>query len=553
MDEQEEEVPLADPASNELEASDKAAATKARKPKRGFLHRFGTFFRELRGAFSEPSSGKKSYKLVLSLVAVTAIAIALLWVARKDQQSVEALLEQQQYRQALELADTLLADRPEDKDTQELALKALLSFCVQPWLAHMETGRYEEAAREIATARGVSTHLEGSTAVLDLLDWITRVDQYFQERGGTEAPIQLFEHESRIRELLAWWDEDAAKQRALASVILDHVPAFEGINMLTFSYVRSLKNDESVYLAAIEKLNLEIETRLEEQRAKTLLPLLDQYQAQYPRLAGLPALRTDVQRYLPVETALANNTLQEAWSLIGATTFETPAFQRRIQKLQANVLPPPATSNRLEAADNAWRSGNFDRAIRLMEQLAAENQTADPALGQELQRRKNLVDDYQKLSRDTQAADYTERLIAYFGRLDETEDAWLRRNISEEVNVQSSKLLQRASGAWNAAESAWNAYRGANGIGGILRLEETVSQQFRTQAQRLQIAHENAAQAQHIYALLAQQPPEDRVALAQRVQAEIELQRRSLEQLSMLLGDELLNKKLDLLGGPTSD
>jgi len=115
------------------------------------------------------------------------------------------------------------------------------------------------------------------------------------------------------------------------------------------------------------------------------------------------------------------------------------------------------------------------------------------------------------------------------------------------------KALARAQDLLLRAQSLWKQYRASGSIGGTQRLEAGISPGFRNEARLLSEAQAAAQQGMRIYTQLKADHPADFDRLLADVEAETNLQRRSLTELRMVLDPGLLKAKLALIGGEQSE
>ena len=103
--------------------------------------------------------------------------------------------------------------------------------------------------------------------------------------------------------MLQRWDDDAKGHQRALDRIASYVPAFTEPYAQALSHLRRLESDDSVYLAAIDRLNGTIRTELARDKPDALPPVLDDYAQRYPRLAGLDRVREDLRQYTNVLNA----------------------------------------------------------------------------------------------------------------------------------------------------------------------------------------------------------------------------------------------------------
>jgi hypothetical protein len=198
-------------------------------------------------------------------------------------------------------------------------------------------------------------------------------------------------------------------------------------------------------------------------------------------------------------------------------------------------------------ASAAWREGNLQQALALLEALSSE--AGGELAARDLAAKQQVIADYASLRQFRGAPDYGERLLAFYAGLDPVEDAHFIAALGEDLQRQSSAARAQADLAWDRAASRWSAYRNGGGIRGVLRLEEEISPRFREQAGLLAAASESVRYGRRVYELLGIELAPARAELHQAIEAETALQRRSLEQLSMVLSPAVLDAKLNMLAG----
>ncbi|MGN8554633.1 UNVERIFIED_CONTAM: hypothetical protein OHV15_18820, partial [Microbacterium sp. SLM126] len=84
----------------------------------------------------------------------------------------------------------------------------------------------------------------------------------------------MFGDEGRIRDLLRRWAADTASHQRLLNRIANDVPPFRDSYARALSDLRRLQNDDSVFLAAIDRLNAAIARELSRERPEALQPML---------------------------------------------------------------------------------------------------------------------------------------------------------------------------------------------------------------------------------------------------------------------------------------
>jgi len=141
-------------------------------------------------------------------------------------------------------------------------------------------------------------------------------------------------------------------------------------------------------------------------------------------------------------------------------------------------------------------------------------------------------------------------LLSFNETLDARDDTWFIKAVQPDVAAFRDKALARAQELLNHAQALWGQYRANGSIGGSQRLESGISDSFRTQARLLSDAQAEAQRGMRIFRQVKADGAAKWTALVDEINAEAELQRRSLQELRMVLEPGLLKNKLALIGGP---
>ena len=536
-----------EPEEAEVEESiEERPANSSKQKKPGPLHRFIHFIQQLRTAFAESEVGAQRARWIAPLALICLVVLIAPFFITSDKQRIEELFKQKDYLRAAVAADGFLSKQPQRDDVHSIGLEALLKHLMPEWQSRLLAGKHDEALSLLDAMQGRTQSIEMSETLIQHLNWVTRLDRYMVHRGGMDARIEIFSDEVEIASLLDWWQSDSKKHRSNARIILDYHSEFEQINVRASSQLRALENEESVYLKAIEKLLAEINSRIVAGDAAGLQSVFEAYAKQYPRLTGLDELGGDLQTYLPIEQAHAQNDFNSVRRLAMNAEFKTPPFIGKNEQIVREVESSVSVGEQLQAAENAWRAGELKVVLGLWRRLAAQSGQGVVQAKQLHAEKRELLDLYNRLPVEPTRPDYSAHLNEFLARLDKSYDAYLFEQVSQQLQQHGTKLSQDADHSWQTGQRAWQEYRQAGGIGGLLRLEEEVSSKFIEQVERLNIAHTNVRQAEQVYTALGHALSADQVETRERVVAEIALQKRSLQQLSIVLGQELLDQKLSL-------
>ena len=528
-----------------LQAADDARKETEQRPARG---KFRIFISELTEALagSEPKGIRHAFRWGAALAAVLATVVLLVYYSGTSERDLQNLMASGDYGRAATGANQYLARYPDNAAVKALGAEALLKASVPQWLSMLKTREFDRASTALANMKKLGTGNADVQALVSELEWIGSLEKFVMGQGGVDAPIRIYVDEQNINALLQRWNEDTmGHQRALAR-ILSYVPEFKDQYAEALSHLRKLQSDDSVYLAAIERLKAAISTELSRDHPETLEAVLKEYAEKYPRIGGLDNVRQDLRQYMEIDNNLRAGSLGPLIVLLANARFSSPPFQAKFRTLTSSSrLPPAEVVGQYQAVSKAWRAGDTKQAFAGLQKMAA-GPWAELA-SRQLAHKTAIVEQFAALQKARGANGYDARLLAFFGALDPDEDAYFIRATETDIGLFKDQALKRAQDQLSLAQTLWQQYRESGAITGEQRLEEQISPQFRTKARLLTEAYGDAQQGMRIYTQLKADSPAEWRKVQDEINTEVEQQRRSLLELRTVLESGLFKAKLALL------
>jgi pSer/pThr/pTyr-binding forkhead associated (FHA) protein len=486
----------------------------------------------------------------VGVVVLAALGVTL-YLRGSSERELKNLLASGDYTSAVAVARGYLASHPADMRVSALASEALLKARLPGWLDALGKAQFDQADALLKDMKAASANNVDTTSLVGELQWVGDLERFVAARGGVDAPIHMYADESKINDLLRRWDDDARSHQRALDRIASYVPDFADPYAHALSHLRKLESDDSVYVAAIDRLNGVIRTELARDKPDALPLVLDDYAQRYPRLAGLDRVREDLRQYTALLNAALSRQLTSLLAMMKTARFSTPPFQAQFQQLAATRLPSAEIVERQNAVDAAWQRGDAQQALTGLQSMPASPWS--DVLEAEAAHKKALSDQYADLQKTRGGKDYDQRLLSFYASLDPREDAWFVQSIQKDVAALHDEAIARAQDLLLRAQSLWKEYRASGPIGGTQRLEAGISPGFRNEARLLSDAQTAARQGMRIYTQLKADHPAEFDRLLADIDAEASLQRRSLTELRMVLDPGLLKAKLALIGGDQSE
>lgn len=506
--------------------------------------------RELGSALeASPSTAKRVGIGVLLVVLLVGGALGTNYWLGADRRHVEVLLDEGAFAASADAAEAFLQRNPEDDQVDTWGAEALMNAVVPEWQRLIDQGDIQSAEIWLERSQEEHTHLKQGTQLLGMLSWATDVEAQMLARE--DGPVSLFDEEQTVREIVEAWDSDPFSNRRLIGQLSDYVAAFEPSEARLMSALRTLQNDSSVYLNAIGELREDIVSRLNVGAVAEIRPLIREFEVRFPEVEGAAPLYLDVERYEELQALVEQKDLLSIRDFLGNGAFLTPVFAVHAETVLAEVMPPAEIVEQFESANELWRAGQLDDAM-VAYQALTETKWGEVAQA-EVERMRELMVAYRALERGRESADYTERLLAFHQLLKPGRDDFFLQTLKADLGQRQQALLSRLERNAEVARSEWSTFGSNGGIPGVLRLQKTLTDRFRSQAIHLTKALEAIVQATDGYVLTQSEPPSDWRALRTEIINEVARQRRALEDLKRVMEPALIDSKLVLIPKITED
>lgn len=553
---QEEEAET--PIDDEINPEEIESSGENLKPAKTAMGRFyrasRLFLQQAKAALAEDTVDKNRIRILRIVVAVLVLTIGVgigLYWKGASKRNIQELMEVANYERSLEMANEYLKAHPEDEDIRRIATQSMLKDRVPQWVTFIDGQDYDKARQLITTdAEEDAANNEQNAELIAVLNWVGNLEKFVHSRGGMTAPLNIFQHEQSIIDLLEWWEKDEEGHRTSLRLIANSVPEFKPIHSRTFSDLRTLQNEQSVYLTAIEQLKTNIDEKLDSNRSEDLGPILEKFEKKYPRIQGMDQVRADWRSYLALEREIENKNLRGVIAVLSEYPLTIPLFREKFEQLATGKLPAPEFRELYAQSSEAWRNGNIDKALELLSRpgALAWREFAGP----ELERKQDIHERFKVLGNSLGTEQYGAELMEFYSLLDEQEDIYFLDAIRSEVSNHRRSVSVAAEKEMESALQAWNVYIANGRISGFQRLEPSISSTFKNQAKKLSNAYFHAARGVRYYQAASTEYAPHWKKLYDEILRETKLQRQYLNERGMVLKRATLNAKLKLIAKPSN-
>lgn len=498
------------------------------------------------GLAGNSAEAKKARRIVGSLAAALVVLISALWFYFGRENPVKALLAHGQHQEAARVAERLLAADPGNQELATLATEAVIKALVPEWLKAAGQSDFVLMRSLLETGRtDLTAHNKEAQRLLEVLSWIGETAEFFKRRNGALLPLTLFKDEEPIQTLVTRWDKEGNEIARIATLVTAKVPAFEPAYTEALSQIRQLRDAQSLYVQAMDKLKQRVKDHVKNGTLDDARSELDAFHNKYPKIAGVESLQTELREYASLSNLVKNQDIAGILRARKDSPFQSPLFKEAVDQVLAGKLPPPEVLSAYDRAAALWQNGQSDQAIATLAPLT--KQAWGAVTSKRAEHYQRVATAYAELQRARGSAQYGETLLHFYGLLDSAEDGFYFKAIEQDFSKHKDRALETASGLAHGAQQDWSAYQKNDGISARVRVEKSVSEHFRGQAQRLTSAHRQISKSVATYELLRIELPEDVAAGRDAIAGEIQRQRRWLGDLKLVIDPALLAQKLELL------
>jgi len=249
---------------------------------------------------------------------------------------------------------------------------------------------------------------------------------------------------------------------------------------------------------------------------------------------------------LLADEGLETHKVREVWVMTRQdrkARFQTPLFSEYVGEWLDRSLPPADIVEKYKLAGDAWRIGELEQSIAILEPLVS--QPWGEVAEKQIEHQNKVFVDFESLAADQ--AGYQDRLMAFRAELDPVEDVYFVKATNANFETYKEQVLAQLDVLYSDAETQWSEYRNKGKISGLMRVEDHVSKLYKKQAASLSAAYTATTEGLQTYRLLTIDPSAAWSKLADNVADEARRQRDWLGDLNVVLDPVLLKTKLDLL------
>lgn len=512
----------------------------------GFFAKKFVFIRQLGNVWKtgKSSGEKKRWPYALFGIFIIAVAGVAFHYLYNRTERLQELIKAENYEKAAELSIDLLQEDPENVELKNLSFKAIMNWVIPQWLDNVENNDFQRNEQLLQEALQQFQANPDMDKALKLLLWNNSLYQ-FKSTRDSQTKVIIFQNEQQLNALVSGWLSNKKENELTLALVSRDVPAYSNRYNETLSFIRTLEHDQDIYLSAIDKLTTKLKSLLNQGQTDSMLTEIALFEKKYAAVGGLDAIKLDIHRYADMDQALKSKDIDLINKMRQEIEFRTPIFQAYAKQSLANELPSNEFIDQYQAAVNAWQKGEIETAINGLFALS-EDPWGSAAISK-LKRYQSILDQYNDLNRNRNNKAYLDKLFAFHALLQPPEDDFFLKSIEDDFLKNKKQATANIQKHVDTALSAWDSYRDNGGIGGLMRLENKVSELYRKQARRLSTAYQNIEYAKQLYSQLGLLNNSQWNSAYAAITDEMDKQKKWLQDLELILKPTVLKQKLDLL------
>jgi len=499
--------------------------------------------------WGKPGEGQKRKWYLLGLCGILlAAGVVSVVLLSSPERNLKRLMKQQRYNECAQVADAILLENPHDERVCDIATEALIKGILPDWMDKLKSARFAEAREFLASAASRNEHNPDGLRAIELLVWVTDLEEFFAGRKG-ETPVTIYRDEEKVESLLSRWTKDKNCNCSLLDQMANHHPPFAIYQRQIHSDLNALKTLETMRVEPTEGLKAAIESQLDADRPEALVVAVEDFGRKYPNIGGIEALQKDVTAYIALWRAVESKELFKVSSLLEEYPYQTKPFVDKVTHIREKILPSPAVVEAYTKAREAWLGGAPKKAITILEPLV--NEKWGELAERKLKHYRQVLKDFAAVEGSRDRSDYGVLLLSFHNALIPGEDEVFLKLIEKDYEKIRTEELKKSQASFMEAQANWDDYLKGGGISGLLRLDTKVSEEFRRKAGLLRTAFEAFSSGASIYGLLRRELPETWKTLEKTILEEIRTQRLRLDDLRNVLDPAVSLEKLKLLPNPS--
>ncbi|MEM1433621.1 MAG: FHA domain-containing protein [Pseudomonadota bacterium] len=482
---------------------------------------------------------------VLVLVPALLLGLGVLAYTRDTRlQDARTLLDREQPQEALAIAAGYLNEYPDAAEAARLVETAFEAAVLPGWIERMQTNE-PALALEYLEARVQRAPSMADTRTTALLRWMAELDAFLKRTDGA-VTVSVGASNRRLQDLAAEWRSNADNYTRLLARHTDAYADLAPVHTRAMSSIRAIQGEGTDQLKAVAQLQAQIAELIAQSQFEAARARVAEFAADHPELKDLDAFGADLSQLASVGAARNDRDLARFLAETENPSFATAYFGKSVSALAVERRQALDVQQQLGRAKLLWREGKLQPAL---EALAAQSQNPWSAvLDRRRNRYANLEQGFVELLALVGSSGYPDAVIDFYVRLDASADAFMHQALADDFTNQRDRAVANAAQLATEGADLWSSYKERfQGIGGGLRLESEVSQTYRELAGQLTDSVRLLHRAHRLYQILEADVPATLAQQRDEAVQEVLRQRSALADLRYVLGEGLVQEKLDLL------
>lgn len=424
------------------------------------------------------------------LVVATILVLSWLMYQTGAQYKAKKYVKQQQYGHALEVVDAYLAEN-NTVSMHALGKKAFMHLALAELMISEGKHSTAELKERLAILGKGAQNIKGSGLIVETLLFIARTEQFFQKEG-VEQGLGGENWKEEIHTINTMWLE---KKHLFHPVIVELGqvrPKFINISSLFFSNLNESRELELYEIDQWDRLEKEVVAAVRQDDYEQVTRLIREYDHNHPSSSSGKVLQADVDAYIMLQQLAKKRNVEEAYLFIGKLSLQSKLIEGLAAQYIREKYPTVSILRLLSEALQAGENGLLQQALQVLKNIADNpwNDIVSERI-KSYEAMKTLVAIVENDGESSEKCKAIAQLYTLAG-----EAPYYRNRYEKHYGVCRDQLKLQVDRYLAEAKTLFAQYDQDGGITGRMRMEGTISKRYRSQAQLLAAAYQQAGRAE---------------------------------------------------------
>lgn len=442
---------------------------------------------------------------------------------------------------ALAIVEEKLGDDPDDKTASSLLFQIVVKEYLTPYASAILKGDMQEARSSLDHSKQYDQYNPKIQRFNALSQLFLDLSQTVTDPENPSMKVELVKNYISLDQL---WKKDVLENRSILEELVTIDPIFVELRKDVYARLNALKLIVNRKVGDIKAFQDKMKSHLENNTPEEIESLLGDKKL-LADVEGTDIYKADLQHYLEFHKAVAAHDATLLLTWVENSPLKSELFISYHKKRVDTELPDSQVLSLLSKGQNAWNNGQTKKAVALMRSV--ESSRWQQYIGERLEHMEKTSQRYEELLASKGSLNYPRALMEFRNDLTVGKDDYFARFADSEAEGVKGDLQGEYERQLAQFRDKWELYLDGGRISTIQRMENSISENFKRQAERLMAASKAYEQSKMLLTSFNLTPSADMEMLGQQLTEEVIFQRQMVVDLHMVLNRQVYEGKLQLL------